>query len=126
MAVASEGITMYDIRTTIKRAAAEAITQGMSVYIHTDGLAYRVDAGKSDVVHGWALTTVAAGVELTIVTTCRMEVDTTQTIGARIYTGAVAAGSAPSTTLAATGVVCGFAISADQVFCNVPTPAADG
>lgn len=126
MAVASEGITMYDIRTTIRAAAGEAITQGMSVRISAAGTVWRVDAGKSDVVHGWALTTVATGSMLTIATTCRMEVDTAQTIGARIYTGAVAAGSAPSTTLAAVGVVCGFAISADQVFCNVPTPAADG
>jgi len=126
MAVASQGISMYDIRTSVKAVAAEAITQGFSCYIHTDGLAYRCDNGKSDVCHGWALNTVAAGDMVTLVTTCRMEVDTVQTIGARIYSGNVAAGSAPSTTLTANGVVCGYAISADQVFANVPTPAADG
>uniref|UniRef100_A0A6M3M0J6 Uncharacterized protein n=1 Tax=viral metagenome TaxID=1070528 RepID=A0A6M3M0J6_9ZZZZ len=125
MAVASTGITMYDIRTTLKVPAVEAITQGMSVYIDANG-ANRVDAGKSDVCHGWALTTVAAGVDVTIATTCRMNVDTAQTPGARLYTGNVAAGSAPSTTFAAVGVVCGFAVTATQVFCNVPTPAADG
>ena len=117
---------MYDIRTTIKVPAGEAITSGMSVRVSAAGTAWRVDAGKSDVVHGWALTTVVTGAELTIVTTCRMEVDTAQTIGARIYTGNVAAGSAPSTTFAAVGVVCGFAVEADKIFCNVPTPAADG
>lgn len=125
MAVASLGITMYDIRTTLKVEAAEAITQGMSVYINANG-ANRVDAGKSDVVHGWALTTVAQYDMLTVVTTCRMNVDTAQTPGARLYTGNVAAGSAPSTTFAAVGPVCGYAVTAVQVFCNVPTPGADG
>ena len=126
MAVASEGITMYDIRTTLKVTAGEAITMGMSVRIAAAGTAWRVDAGQSDVVHGWALTTVAAGDELTVVTTCRQAVDTAQTIGARLYTGNVAAGSAPSTTFAAVGVICGFAVTASQIFCNVPEPAADG
>lgn len=126
MAVASLGITGYDIRTTLKVEAGEAITQGMSVRISAAGTAMRVDAGQSDVVHGWALTTVAAGNNVTLVTTCRMNVDTAQTIGARLYTGNVAAGSAPSTTFAAVGPICGFAVTATQVFCNVPTPAADG
>ena len=126
MAVASTGITMYDIRTTIKLTAGEAITQGMSVRIAAAGTAWRVDAGQSDVVHGWALTTVGAGDEITLATTCRMNVDTAQAPGARLYTGNVAAGSAPSTTFAAVGVICGFAVSATQVFCNVPEPAADG
>ncbi|MCK4265915.1 MAG: hypothetical protein KAX31_01445 [Thermoplasmata archaeon] len=124
MAVANLGITMYDIRTTLKVLAVTGITQAMSVYIDANG-ANRCDA-DNDVVHEWALTTVGTGDELTIATTCRMNVDTAQTIGARLYTGNVAAGSAPSTTFAAVGVVCGFAVTAAQVFCNVPTPAADG
>ena len=126
MAVACEGVKMYDIRTTLKAVAAETIEVGESCYIHTDGLVYVVDNGKSDVVHGWALAYAAVGSEVTLVTTARMLVDTTQTIGARLYTGAVAGGSVPSTTFAATGVVCGFAITASLIFVNVPTPAADG
>jgi len=126
MAVTCEGIRMYDIRTTIKGVAAETIEVGESCYIHTDGLIYVVDNGKSDVVHGWALDHAIVGDELTLVTTARIEVDTTQTIGARLYTGATSGGNVPSTTLAATGVICGFAITASLVFVNVPTPAADG
>lgn len=125
MAVASLGISMYDIRTTIKVVAVEAITMGMSVYINANG-ANRVDVGKDDVVHGWALTSVAADDMLTVVTTCRMDVDTAQTPGARIFSGNVGAGSAPSTTLLNTTPACGFAITTTQIFCNVPTPAADG
>lgn len=120
------GIDMYDIRTTIKAEAAETIEIGESCYVHTDGLAYVVDDGKSDVVHGWALAYAVDGQQVTLVTTARVKLDTTQTIGARLYTGAVAGGSPPSTTFAATGVVCGFAITATLVFVNVPTPAADG
>lgn len=117
---------MYDIRTTIKAVAAEAIDMGDSLYISTDGLAYVVDNGKSDVCHGWALTAAAVGASVTIVTTCRMDVATAQTIGARAYTGNVATGSAPSTTLAAVGVVVGYAWQANRLFLQVPTPAADG
>jgi len=117
---------MYNIRTTLKAVAVEAIVMGESVYIHTDGLAYVVDDGKSDVCHGWALKDTALGEMVTIVTQCRMIVDTTQTIGARLYTGAVSGGSPPSTTLSATGVVVGYAVTATRIYCNVPTPAADG
>ena len=106
--------------------ASEAITVGMSVQILAAGTIARVDAGKNDVVHGWALTTVAQGDELTIATTCRMNVDTAQTPGARLYSGNVANGSAPSTTFAAVGIICGFAVSATQIFCNIVAPAADG
>lgn len=88
MAVVCSGVSMYDIRTTIKAVAAEAIGLGESIYISTDGLAYVVDNGKNDVCHGWALTAAAAGATLTIVTTCRMDVAVDQTIGARAYTGA--------------------------------------
>lgn len=126
MAVVCTGITMYDIRTSIKAVAAEAIGYGESVYISTDGLAYVADNGKSDVVHGWALTAKAVGGTVTIVTTCRMDVDTTQIAGAMAYSGAVAGGSAPSTTLAAVGVVVGFAITSSKLFLNVPTPSANG
>lgn len=126
MAVVCNGISMYDIRTTIKAVAAEAIGVGESIMIRNDGLAYLVDAGKSDVVHGWALEAAAAGDTITYVTTCRMMVGTVQVPGAMCYTGSVAGGSAPSTTLAAAGVICGFAITTTRIFLNVPTPAANG
>lgn len=125
MAVVCSGISMYDIRTTIKAVAFEAIGLGESVYISTDGLAYLVDNGKSDVCHGWALTAAAEGAPLTIVTTCRMDVAVDQTIGARAYTGAQAGGSAPTTTLG-TGIVVGFAWQVRRLFLNVPMPATDG
>jgi len=120
------GIEMYDPRTTIKAVAVEDVEIGESCYIHTDGLAYLVDNGKSDVCHGWALTARSAGQEVTLVTEARMLVDTAQTIGARLYTGAHAGGSAPSTTFAASGVVVGFAIGAYKVFVMAPIPAANG
>jgi len=121
-------IVMFDPRHSFKAVPAETITQGESVYIHTDGLIYAVDNGKSDVCHGWALADgVASGAPITIVKYCRMKVDTTQTIGARVYTGAVAGGSAPSTTLSATGLVVGWAVAADEVIVTAPNPpAADG
>lgn len=125
-AVTCDGIELYDIRTTLKAEAGESISMGESCYISNDGKVYVVDDGKNNVVHGWALHDKSSGEEITLVTTCRMRVDTTQTIGARIYTGNLSGGSAPSTTLSANGVVCGFAVEADLVFCNVPTPAADG
>jgi len=124
MAVACLGITMYDIRTTLKVTAFTGITQGMSVYINANG-GQRCDA-DNDVVHGWALTTVGAGEQVTLATTCRMEVDTVQVPGARLYLGNNANGSAPSTTFAAVGDVCGFAVTTTQIFCNVPDPTADG
>lgn len=126
MAVTCNGIEMYDIRTTIKAKAAEAIDIGESCRIANDGKIYVVDDGKSDVCHGWPIEAAALDDEIILATTCRMFVDTTQTPGARLYTGAVAGGSAPSTTFATTGVVVGFAISTSLVFCNIPTPAANG
>jgi len=121
-------IVMYDPRHNFKAVPGEALTQGESVYISSDGLVYAVDDGKSDVCHGWALTDgVANGAPITIVKYCRMKVDTTQTIGARVYTGAVSGGSAPSTTYAATGLVVGWAIADDEVIVTAPNPpAADG
>lgn len=120
------GIDHYDMRTTLKGVAAEALGMGESAYIHSDQLVYLVDNGKSNVCHGWALKDYAAGDIVTIVTQCRMKVDIVQTPGARLYTGAFAGGSAPSTTFAATGVVVGYAITDEMIYCNVPTPAADG
>jgi len=125
-AVTCYGIDMYDPRTSLKAEAAEDIGMGESVRISTDGKAYLVDNGKSDVMHGVALKATSSGDKVTIVTQARLHLATTQTIGARIYTGGVSGGSAPSTTLSATGVVCGFAISANTVYVNVPTPAANG
>lgn len=126
MAIICNGISMFDIRTTLKREAGEAITMGHSVWIDTDGLVWNCDDTKTTIVHGWALTTVALGDMLTIVTTCRMEVGTTQIIGNMVYTGNVSGGTAPSTTLAANGIPCGFAFKADAVFVFVPIPAANG
>jgi predicted transcriptional regulator len=126
MAVTCSGITAYDLRVSVKAVTAEAIGIGESVYISTDGLAYLVDNGKNDVCHGWAIEAAAAGDQITIVNKCRMRVATTQTIGARAYTGAVAGGSAPSTTLAANGIVVGYAITATLLLLEAPTPAADG
>ena len=82
-----------------------------------------VDNGKSDVCHGWALKAAAAGTMVTIVNRCRMWINTTFTIGVRVYTGAVSGGSAPTTS---GGVVVGFAWKADEVYLRAPTPAADG
>lgn len=120
------GIDHYDMRTTLKGTAAEAISAGESCRIAADGLVYIVDNAKSDVCHGWALKDYAIGDQVVLMTQCRMRVATAQTPGARIYTGAVLGGSTPSTTLAAVGVVCGYAVTTELIYCNVPTPAADG
>lgn len=126
MAVTCLDITMYDPRDTVKAVAAEAIGLGESCFISSDGLVYVVDNVKSDVCHGWALKAYAAGDEVTLVTACRMKPNATQTKGARVYTGAVAGGSCPSTTLAAAGIVVGYAMSADIVYLRTPVPAANG
>lgn len=126
MSVVCEGITFYDPRESVKAEAAEDIGFGEACYISTDGKAYLVDNGKNDVCHGFALKAASSGTYVTLVRECRMDVDTTQTIGARAYTGGVAGGSAPSTTLAATGVVVGFAITASKLSLRAPMPAADG
>lgn len=126
MPVICQGIVMYNIQTTLKGVAAEAISMGESLYIHSDGLVYVVDNGKYDVCHGWALKDYAEGDKVTILTQCRMIVDTTQTVGARLYTGAVSGGSAPSTTLSATGVIVGFAVEAKLIYCRITVPGADG
>lgn len=127
MAVVCNGITMFDIRSTLKREAGEEILMGHSVWIATDGLAWNVDNTKNDLVHGWAMFTVAAGDMLTIVTTCRMEVGTAQTIGNKAYCGDVGTtGSAPGTGLLNSTRVCGFAYKADALFLVVGPPTADG
>ena len=117
---------MYDPRHSFKAAAGEALTMGESVYISTDGEVYAVDNGKSTICHGWVLEDAAENDYVTVVIYCRMRLDTTQTIGALVYTGAVSGGSPPSTTLAAAGVVVGFAIAADMVLLHTtfPPPAA--
>lgn len=124
--VTCEGIVMTDPRDSIKVEAAEALYEGYSCYVGSDGLAYLCDDNKSTVCHGFALTDIAAGRKVTLVKWCRMKVGTTQTPGARIYTGLIAGGSAPSTTLSADGIVVGHAISDDLVYAAAPAPAADG
>ncbi len=126
MAVECGGVLKYVIPTSLHGEAAETIAIGESCYISTDGLIYVVDNGKSDVVHGWAIKGYTIGQEVTLATEIRLNVLTTQTIGARVYTGNVSGGSAPSTTLASNGVVCGVAESANVIFCRAPIPGADG
>ena len=121
MAVTCLGITMYDIRTTWKGVAAEAITMGMSVYLSTaDGRIHFVD-GTNSVCHGWALTSVLLGETLTIVTACRMNTDAAEVVGQRVRVGNAGAGSAPSSTLVA-GVYCGFALDADSLWLSIESP----
>jgi len=125
MAIECTGILQYDPHDTLKATTAEAVEMGQCLYIHTDGLAYLVDNGLSTKVHGIALKDTASGEKVTLITKCRMEVDTTQTIGARVYTGALSGGSAPSSTLATNGVTCGFAYAAKRVYYMTPDqPAA--
>jgi len=126
MAVACDGVLKYTIPSCLQAVAAEIILVGESCFIGSDGLAYLVDNGLSTLVHGWAIKTYAAGEMVTLATECRLKVTTTQTIGARVYTGAVSGGSAPSTSLASNGVVCGVAETASIVFVRTPVPAADG
>ena len=123
MPVVCEGIVMYDPRHSFKAPVGdEAILQGESVYLNSSGTLEPVDDGKSDVCHGWALEDGATGDVITVVKYCRMKVDTAQTIGALVYTGTVAGGSPPSTTLAAAGLVVGWAYAADAVIVTAPNP----
>ncbi|GAG37922.1 unnamed protein product, partial [marine sediment metagenome] len=110
---------MYDLRTTLKAEAGEAIGHGQSVFIAQDGLVYLCDNASGDLCHGWALTARASGGMVTIATACRMKVDLVQQIGAIVYSGELGGGTAPSTTLVAlgalAGVICGIGIAADAV-----------
>ena len=115
---------MYDIRTTFKGVAGEAIGYGQGVFIAQDGLIYLVDNASGAIIHGWALTARVAGGMVTVVTCCRMEVDTVQTIGARVNAPETGGGSAPSTTVAL-GSLVGFAITADRVWVQVPQQTID-
>ena len=98
---------------------------GMSVYLSAADLRIRRVDAVNTICHGWALTTVAAGETLTVVTACRMEVDTAQIPGRRAAVGAVGAGSAPSTTFAGTGITVGFGINVDDIWLHVPQQAAE-
>ena len=124
MSVTCLGITMYDMRTTIKAVAGEALGYGRGVFVAQDGLAYHCDNASGAVLHGWALKATAVGVTVTIVTCCRMETDAVETIGARAYAPEVAGGSAPSTTVVA-GTLVGFAITVDRVWVQVPQQSID-
>ena len=127
MSVTCQGIAFYDPRHSIKAEAGETIPLGASCRLASDGKLYVVDNSKSDVCHGFALEAAVAGQYITLVGYCRMKVGATQTIGARVYTGAVSGGSAPSTTLSAAGLVVGFAWKADEIVVRAATvPAADG
>ena len=128
MPVLCEGIVMYDPRHSFKAPVGdEAILQGESVYINSDGELEPFDDGGGQPCHGWALEDGATGDVITVVKYCRMKLDTPQTIGARVYTGAVAGGSPPSTTFATDGLVVGWAYAADAVIVTAPNPpAADG
>lgn len=124
--VSCEGISMYDPRHAFKAlVGAEALLEGQSVYINSSGLVEPVDNGKSDVCHGWALTDMAAGRMVTVVTYCRMKLDTIQTIGARVDTGAVSGGSPPSTTLSG-AIDVGWAVADYDIIVQAPIPTADG
>lgn len=123
MAVVTGNIVMYDMRTTWKGVAAEAITAGWSVHLKiADGLIYACITGENDVCHGWALTTVAAGEKLTVVTTCRMRTDQTERPGYRAGVGNEGTGSAPSTIAShmAVGMVVGWAVEDDLLWLTVP------
>jgi len=128
MTIVTGNITMYDIRTTFKGVAAQALTAGWSVHIKiADGLVYPCITGENTVLHGWALTTVATGETVTIVTGCRMKTDQTERPGYRASVGAPATGSAPSSIAAftATGVCGGFATGDDELWLTTPTPTAE-
>lgn len=128
MPVLCEGIVMYDPRHAFKAPVGdEDILQGESVYLNSSGELEPVDGTKYDVCHGWALEDGVDGDVITVVRYCRMKVNTAQTIGARVYTGAVAGGSPPSTTFATDGLVVGWAYAADAVIVTAPNPpGADG
>ncbi len=118
---------MIDPRQSFKAQAGEALSLGESVWLATDGKVYANDdeGGKNVVCHGWALKDAAEGDTITITTYCRMDVDVTQTIGARVGIGAVSGGSAPSTTLATPYV--GFAITTERIMLHTTfPPPADG
>ncbi len=125
MVVVCDGISMYDMRTTFKGVTGEAVGYGEAVFVAQDGLIYLCDNTSGDLVHGWALTAQPISTMVTVVTSCRMEVDTAQTIGARVYSGEEAGGSAPSTTLTPDGLVCGIAITAGRVWVTVPQQGID-
>ena len=128
MPVLCEGIVMYDPRHGFKAPVGdEAILQGESVFINSDGELEPVDDAGSQPCHGWALEDGAIGDTITVVRYCRMKLNTAHTIGARVYTGAVAGGSPPSTTFSAVGPVVGWAYASDAVIITAPNPpAADG
>ena len=128
MPVICEGIVMYDPRHSFKGTVGdEAVLQGESVFITSSGVIEPVDDAGSQPCHGWALKDGAIGEVITVVRFCRMKVDTAQTIGARVYTGAVAGGSPPSTTFATDGLVVGWAYATDAIIVTAPNPpAADG
>lgn len=120
-----EGIVMYDPRHSFKgTVGAEAILQGESVYLNSDGEIEPVDHTKYDVCHGWALEDGATGDLITVVKFCRMKVSLAQTIGARAYTGQINGGSPPSTTFATDGLIVGWAIASDLLILTAPNPPA--
>ena len=119
MSVKSPGWAGYDTRTLIRARSGEALELGQSCFIADDGLAYLCDNESPDRFHGSALSAAAQGGHVVLVTHGFLELDERQTPGARLYTGAIAGGSAPSTTHASDGVVAGFAVEEHLVFVHV-------
>ncbi len=135
MTIVTGNVTMYDIRTTFKGVAGQALTAGWSVHIKTaDGLIWPCIIGEATVCHGWVLTSCLAGETVTIVTTCRMKTDQLEVPGRMAGIGGPATGSAPSTiaTFTGVGVDVGFGIASrggvtntDELMLFIPPAAAE-
>ena len=123
--VTCTGIDMYDPRHTVKAVAGENLLLGICAYIADDGLAYAIDDGFSAVCHGVTLTPANEGDSVVLANVARMRVETTQTPGDMLYTGAETAadpnGSAPNTETAG-GVKCGYAITTELVYFHTNFP----
>ena len=88
---------MYDPRTTVKATADEDMTRGECCYLHTDGKARLCDNGKSDEFVGCALKDYDEGDKAVLVTHGRLNVTTTQTIGALAKVPNTSGGGPPDT-----------------------------
>jgi len=129
MAVIVTGeLTMYDIRTTWKGTAGQALTAGWSVYLKiADGLVWPCINLENTYCHGWVLTSCLAGETVTIVTGCRMKTDQIERPGYHAGVGQEATGTAPSSLAShsAFGEDVGFATHVDQLWLTVTAPAGE-